>query len=221
MASRRSRCSSEARACAVRSVPELRGLGPARRGDALQLVHLSILSSVIGTWPDRVAPVRGSARRRASSDRPRRPCGTACGARRHESRDADAEPGADRGRASWSSVRATRSTTARVSASSSLRAASSTACADAASGARTRSLTVVSVISAIRRSRGSDGVVTPRSQRDTVIASTPSASPSSFWVRPALRLAVRSRPPTLPPLSWAPKLRALIPQLSAGCDSNC
>ena len=115
---------------------------------------------------------------------------------------------ADRGRASWSSVRATRSTSARVSASSSLSAASSTACADAASGERTRSLTVVSVSSATRRSRGSEGVVTPRSQRETVIASTPSASASCFWVRPALRLAVRSRPPT-PPLSWAPKLVAV------------
>ena len=106
-------------------------------------------------------------------------------------------------RASCSRVRATRSTRARVSASSSLSAASSTACAEAASGVRTRSLTVVSVSSAIRRSRGSDGVVTPRSHRDTVIDSTPSASASCFWVRPALRLAVRSRPPT-PPLSWVP-----------------
>ena len=132
--------------------------------------------------------------------RPRRPRRASRRAGRHESRDADAEPGAGRGRASCSSVRATRSTSARVSASSSLRAASSTACADAASGVRTRSLTVVSVSSAILRSRGSDGVVTPRSQRETVIDSTPSASASCFWVRPALRLAVRSRPPT-PPLS--------------------
>ena len=39
----------------------------------------------------------------------------------------DSEPGADRGCASWSSVRATRFTSSRVSASSSLSAASSTA----------------------------------------------------------------------------------------------
>ena len=76
-------------------------------------------------------------------------------------------------RARPSSVRAIRFTSSRVSASSSLSAASSTACAVDASGARTRSLTVVSVSSAMRRSRGSDGVVTPRSQRDTVIDSTP------------------------------------------------
>ena len=88
------------------------------------------------------------------------------------------------------------STSSRVSASFSPSAASSTACADTVSGARTRSLTVVSVSSAMRRSRGSDGVVTPRSQRETVIDSTPSSSASCFWVRPALRLAVRSRPPT-------------------------
>src|SRR6185312_5976263 len=66
-------------------------------------------------------------------------------------------------------------------------------------------LTVVPVSSAIRRSRGKDGVVTPRSQRDTVMDSTPSSSASCFWVRPALRLAVRSRPPT-PPRSWVAKL---------------
>ena len=77
---------------------------------------------------------------------------------RQDSRDVDSEPGADRGCASWSSVRATRFTSSRVSASSSLSAASSTACAVAASGARTRSLTVVSVISAILRRRASDGV---------------------------------------------------------------
>ena len=107
-------------------------------------------------------------------------------------------------RASPSRVRAIRFTSSRVSASSSLRAASSTACAVDASGARTRSLTVVSVISATRRRRGNDGVVTPRSQRETVIDSTPSSAASCFWVRPALRLAMRSRPPT-PPLSWVPK----------------
>ena len=66
---------------------------------------------------------------------------------------------------------------------------------------------MVPVSSAIRRRRGSDGVVTPRSQRETVIDSTPSSSPSCFWVKPALRRAVRSRPPT-PPLSWVPKLRS-------------
>jgi hypothetical protein len=64
---------------------------------------------------------------------------------------------------------------------------------------------VVPVSSAIRLSRGKDGVVTSLSQRETVIDSTPSSSASCFWVRPALRLAVRSRPPT-PPLSWVPKL---------------
>jgi hypothetical protein len=64
---------------------------------------------------------------------------------------------------------------------------------------------VVPVSSAILRSRGKDGMVTPLSQRETVIDSTPNPSASCFWVRPALRLAVRSRPPT-PPLSWVPKL---------------
>ena len=126
-------------------------------------------------------------------------------ARRHVSWDADAGFGAARCRARCSSVRATRSTIARVSASSSLSATSSTECADAASGARTRSLTVVPVNSAIRRSRGRDGDVTPRSQRETVIDSTPSSSANSFWVRPTPRLAVRNRFPT-PPLSWALKL---------------
>jgi hypothetical protein len=48
--------------------------------------------------------------------------------------------------------------------------------------------------------------VTPRSHRDTVIDSTSSASASCFWVKPTLRRAVRSRPPT-PPLPWVPKLR--------------
>jgi hypothetical protein len=48
-------------------------------------------------------------------------------------------------------------------------------------------------------------VVTPLSQRETVIDSTPNSSASCFWVKPALRLAVRSRPPT-PPLSWVPNL---------------
>ena len=138
--------------------------------------------------------------------RPRRPRRAARTGGCHDSRDLDSEPGADRGCASWSSVRATRFTSSRVSASSSLSAASSTACAVAASGARTRSLTVVSVISAILRSRASDGAVTPRSQRETVIDSTPSSSASCFWVRPTLRLAVRSRPPTPPP-SWVPNLR--------------
>jgi hypothetical protein len=62
---------------------------------------------------------------------------------------------------------------------------------------------VVSVSSAIRRSRESEGVVTPRSQRDTVIDSTPSASASCFWVKPAPRRAARSRLPT-PPLPSLP-----------------
>ena len=148
---------------------------------------------------------RQAADRDSRPRRARRPCRAAGRDRRHDSCDVDNEPRTDRGRASWSSVRATRFTSSRVSASSSLSAASSTACALAASGARTRSLTVVSVFSAIRRSLASDGVVTPRSQRETVIDSTPSFSASCFWVRPALRLAVRSRPPT-PPLSWVPKL---------------
>lgn len=69
------------------------------------------------------------------------------------------------------------------------------------SGARTRSLTVVSVSSPMRRSRGRDGVVTSRSQRETVTDSTPSCSASCFWVKPTLRRAVRSRPPN-PTLSW-------------------
>jgi len=93
-----------------------------------------------------------------------------------------------------------RFTSSRVSASSSLRAASSTACALVASGARTRSLTVVSVSSATRLSRGSDGVVTPRPQRETVIASTPSSSASCFCVKPAARRAARRRVPT--PSVW-------------------
>ena len=80
------------------------------------------------------------------------------------------------------------------------------ACADEASGARTRSLTVVSVSSAIRRRRGSDGEVAPRSQRETVIASTPSSSASCFWVSPAPRRAARRRPPT-PSVLPAPTLR--------------
>jgi hypothetical protein len=53
----------------------------------------------------------------------------------------------------------------------------------------------------MRRSRGRDGVVTSRSQRETVTDSTPSCSASCFWVKPTLRRAVRSRPPN-PTLSW-------------------
>ena len=135
-----------------------------------------------------------------------RPRGAPGDPRRQDSRDTGRESRARCATARCSSARATRFTSSRVSASSSLSAESSTACAVAASGARTRSLTVVSVSSAIRLRRGNEGVVTPRSQRDTVIDSTPSCSASSFWVRPALRLAVRSRPPTPPP-SWVPKLQ--------------
>ena len=154
---------------------------------------------VLRGWNHRDAdrPVRGGADRLPESP---------LGAERQDSRDTDCEPGDDSVGASRSSACATRSTSSRVSASSSLRAASSTAWALAASGARTRSLTVVSVISAMRRSRGSDGVVTPRSHRETVIDSTPSASASCLWVSPALRRAVRSRPPT-PPLSWVLKAK--------------
>ena len=79
----------------------------------------------------------GRVKRLDGDPRPGRPRGPRRAARpagRHKSRDVDSEPGSDRGRASWSSVRATRFTSSRVSASSSLRAASSTACAVAASG---------------------------------------------------------------------------------------
>src|SRR5215831_3645176 len=93
-----------------------------------------------------------------------------------------------------------RSTSARVSASSCRSAASSAPCAVGASGVRTRSLTVVCVISAIFLRRGIDGIVTPRSQRETVMDSTPSWSASCFWVRPAPRRATRRRAPT-PPVS--------------------
>ena len=189
----------------LRALARARALGPSacREGRVR-----SVLRRGQGVWSaGRVSRVLLGTCESAHGDpwcrRPGRPHRVSRRARRHESRDADAEPRASRGRASCSSVRATRSTSARVSASSSLRAANSTACAEAASGARTRSLTVVSVSSAIRRSRGREGVVTPRSQRETVIDSTPSASASCFWVRPALRRATRSRPPT-PPLSRLP-----------------
>lgn len=172
-------------------------------------------------WPDRagVASHVGSARgvqlsRRAphsqrDADVPKVEFDAFEGARGQGSRDAGREPACDRGRASWSSVRAIRSTTARVSASSSLSAASSSACAVAASGVRTRSLTVVWVSSAMRRSLGSEGDVAPRSQRETVIASTPSSPASCFWVSPAPRLAARRRRPT-PSVFPASKLRRLL-----------
>jgi hypothetical protein len=65
------------------------------------------------------------------------------------------------------------------------------------------------VISAMRRSLGNDGLVTPRSQRETVIDSTASFSASCFWVRPAARRAVRKRPPT-PALNWAASNRDFL-----------
>lgn len=131
------------------------------------------------------------------------PSGSAPG--RQDPGDARGEPAPGRGRASASRASATLSTSARVSASSSLSARSSTACASPALAARTRSLTVVSVSSAMRRRRGSDGEVTPRSQRDTVIGSTPSRAASCAWVSPARRLAARIRPPT-PLLSRIPPM---------------
>ena len=50
----------------------------------------------------------------------------------------------------------------------------------------------------MRESALKSGVVAPRSQRETVIASTPSAAASSLCVRPAPRRAVRRRLPTPP-----------------------
>jgi len=180
----------------IRRVWPLLGGGAGRR--ARGGVHRLLLGPCRTTDRDPYCGRSRSARRNAR------------GAERQDSRNTDIESAPGRVCASRSSVRATRSTNSRVSESSSLRAASSTACAVAASGARTRSLTVVSVISAIRRSRGSDGLVTPRSHRETVIDFTPSASPSCFWVRPTLRLAVRIRPPTPPLLRLAPKPGFLI-----------
>src|SRR6266516_364922 len=110
-----------------------------------------------------------------------------------------------------------RSTSWRVSASSSRSAASSAPCVVCASGARTRSLTVVSVTSAIRLSRGIDGDVTPRSQRETVIDSTPSWSASCRCVNPALRRAMRTRAPT-PPLSLPTD--AFLSQLCSRCSGQ-
>jgi hypothetical protein len=97
-----------------------------------------------------------------------------------------------------------------VSASSSLRAASSAASVDALSS-RTRSPTAVDVTSAISRSRSNEGDVTPRSQRETVIDATPSASASCFCVSSAPSRAARTREPS-PPLSTTSKSVALVPQ---------
>ncbi len=155
---------------------------------------------------DRIVGV-GSAsavvvRREQRSDRGGTPAAPSRRGRRTGFGDERHGPGADRGalgrRASERS-----DSPARASLRALLERSQLDGIAVDASGARTRSLTVVSVSSAMRRSRGRDGVVTPRSQRDTVIDSTPSSAASCFWVRPTLRLAMRSRPPTPPP-SWVP-----------------